>query len=97
LLAYLLFWPTAVTPIAWHAPENAGYIADFAPNKQLAMVDIAHAERIIGAEDIAMDTAGRLYFSTHNGEILRLPHWQGTVEVFAKTGGRPLGMEFSAS
>ena len=97
LLAYLLFWPTMVTPIAWQAPKDAGYAADFAPNQKLAAAERAHAERIIGAEDIAIDTAGMLYFSTHNGEILRLPHWQGTVEVFAKTGGRPLGMEFSAS
>ena len=29
-LAYLLFWPVPVAPVAWDAPENAGFTGAFA-------------------------------------------------------------------
>lgn len=95
--AYLVFWPVAITPVAWQAPTNLGYIDDFAVNHRLAEVDVSYQSAITGAEDIVMDTAGRLYFSAHDGRILRLSHWGGDLEVFADTGGRPLGMEFNSA
>lgn len=94
IVGYLLAWPVAVHPVAWQAPENLGYVGDFAENNRLAAAEIGHQSRIVGAEDIVIDTAGRLYFSNHAGEILRLASWGSPVEVFATTGGRPLGMEF---
>lgn len=46
-----------------------------------------------GPEDVDVDDQGRIYGGTHDGRILRLLP-DGNVEVFAETGGRPLGMEF---
>ncbi len=34
-LAYLLFWPVPVTPVAWDAPKNAGFKGAFARNERL--------------------------------------------------------------
>jgi len=46
-----------------------------------------------GPEDVAIDAWGRLYCGSVDGVIHRiLP--DGTVEVFAETGGTPLGLEF---
>jgi sugar lactone lactonase YvrE len=97
VLGYLLFWPVAVTPVAWQAPINNGYVGDFIVNQRLATVEVNHYDSIHGAEDMVIDTAGRLYLSNHDGRILRLSDWHAEVETFADTGGRPLGMEFSAS
>lgn len=94
LIGYLLLWPVPVDPVAWQAPVDQGYVGDFASNQRLAGAEIAHQTSITGAEDIVMDTAGRLYFASHDGQILRLTDWYSEVEVFATTGGRPLGMEF---
>jgi len=53
----------------------------------------------IGPEDIAFDGAGRMYTGCADGSILRLdpnsspPH----AELFARTGGRPLGLHFDAA
>ncbi len=94
ILAYLLAWPVAVSPVAWQAPENPGYIGAFAVNNRLADADIAHTTTVLGGEDIVIDSAGRLYIANHDGRILMLADWSGTLETFADTGGRPLGMEF---
>lgn len=94
---YLLFWPVAVTPVAWQAPTNNGYVDDFIVNQRLATAEVNHQHSIQGAEDIVRDTAGMLYLSNHDGRILRLSDWHATAETFADTGGRPLGMEFTVS
>ena len=36
LLAYLLFWPVPIDPVAWQAPVNAGYVDPFGPYDRLA-------------------------------------------------------------
>lgn len=97
VIGYLLLWPVAISPVKWQAPVDRGYVGDFAENRRLAAAEIRHTDRVIGIEDIAIDTAGRLYFANHNGEIMRLTDWSGTAEVFANTGGRPLGMEFAGN
>ncbi len=94
IVAYLLMWPVAVSPVAWQAPENPGYQGAFAVNNRLVDADIAHTTAVLGGEDIVIDSAGRLYVANHDGRILTLADWSGTVATFADTGGRPLGMEF---
>lgn len=96
IAGYLSLWPVAITPVAWQAPDNPGYVGKFAENRRLAAAEIAHQAAVTGAEDIVADTAGRLYFSSHDGHILRLADWHSEVELFATTGGRPLGMEFDS-
>jgi sugar lactone lactonase YvrE len=48
-----------------------------------------------GPEDVAVDGEGRIYGGTQDGRILRVLR-NGAVEVFAETGGRPLGLHFDA-
>lgn len=95
LAAYLTFWPVPVDPVAWTpavAPPPAGVLA---PNTALAPL-----ERIavpgIGPEDVAVDTAGRLYAGLADGRIVRLAPDGGDAEPFVDTGGRPLGLDFGA-
>lgn len=93
-VAYLLFWPVPIDPVAWESPKTNGYTGDFAPNNRLAglrRVSIGDHE---GPEDIALGPDGRLYMPTHDGAILRYDPTTGEVEELARTGGRALGVEF---
>lgn len=91
---YLLFWPVPVKPVAWVAPENMGYTGSFAPNDRLAKLDMIDLAGRVGPEDADIGPDGLIYLASHDGEILRISPDQNT-EVFAQTGGRPLGIEFA--
>lgn len=90
---YLLTWPVPVDPVAWEAPEDAGYIGEFAANDALAALERLEIAPFHGPEDLAADRAGYLYTGTEDGKILRIAP-DGGIIVFADTGGRPLGLEF---
>lgn len=51
-------------------------------------------EQIHGPEDIAVDADGRLYTGDRDGTIWRIDP-RGATEVFARVGGRPLGLAFA--
>ena len=93
--AYLLFWPVPIDPVAWTAPENEGYVGAFAANQELRGLKRISLKGHSGPEDVAIGPAGRVYLATHGGSILRYDPVAGDVAEFAKTGGRPLGIEFS--
>jgi sugar lactone lactonase YvrE len=92
---YLLLWPVPVDPVAWIAPVDRGFVVPYDVNDALHYArgfDIApHA----GPEDITAGSDGHLYSTSADGAILRLDG-RGSVEVFANTGGRPLGIEAAA-
>ena len=92
---YLLTWPVPVDPVAWEAPEDAGYTGDFAANDALADLERLEVAPYHGPEDLAADRTGNLYTGTEDGKILRIDAEDGSVSVFAETGGRPLGLEFN--
>lgn len=94
--AYLLSWPVPVEPVAWQAPQNRGLTGPFAPDTELANARIIALGAEHGPEDIAADTGGALYTGVESGQILRIEP-DGTIEVFADAGGRPLGLEFDAA
>ncbi len=110
--AYLLLWPTPLDPYAWTPPPNPGTGADspFRPTQSMEHVG-SLAEAIIesrfeaagrpenfGPEDVAVSPRdGHVYTGLGDGAILRINPDGGDVEVFADTGGRPLGMAFDAS
>jgi sugar lactone lactonase YvrE len=48
----------------------------------------------IGPEDVAVDDQGRIYGGMEDGHIIRLQTDGNLPEVFANTGGRPLGLHF---
>ncbi|MDP3284749.1 MAG: SMP-30/gluconolactonase/LRE family protein, partial [Desulfobacterales bacterium] len=96
LFCYLLFWPTIIDPVAYtpaKKPEMSGVLAQ---NSELAKAELIAKGKINGPEDVVIDPEGRLYGGTQDGKIVRIQK-DGSLEVFAETGGRPLGLAFDAS
>lgn len=95
LVAYLALWPVSVRPVAWEAPENAGYTGDFTQNNRLEALELVGLDGRTGPEDADIGSDGLIYVATHDGEILRIGK-DGAVTSFAQTQGRPLGLELAA-
>ncbi|GAA3919971.1 SMP-30/gluconolactonase/LRE family protein [Litoribacillus peritrichatus] len=91
---YLITWPVPVQPTAWQAPEDQGLTGAFAANDKLSSVEIITLGNEEGPEDLAISDSGEVYFSLLDGKIMRLNE-SNQPELFAETGGRPLGIEFS--
>ncbi len=51
----------------------------------------------VGPEDVVLDADGRALVGVSDGRILRIDPVDGVVETIARTGGRPLGLEWCAS
>ncbi len=100
LLAYLFFWPIGIDPIAWDAPKDKGYVGDFAPNTDLADLELLDIGDIHGPEDVAsrvIDGSLYLFVSSQDGLIRKINAASGQVTTMADTGGVPLGLEFDAA
>ena len=93
-LAYLLFWPVPIDPVAWDAPETEGYTGDFAADERLEALDRISLGNHSGPEDVAVGPDNLVYISTHDGAILKFDPASGNITEFANTQGRPLGIEF---
>lgn len=91
LVAYLLFWPVPIDPVAWDAPKAPGYVGPHAPNQKLA--GLQHWPLPAGAHGPeAMETyQGRVYTGLSNGDVVRFSH-DGKAQTLFNTGGRPLGL-----
>lgn len=78
------------------APQMTGA---FEKNEKLKQASLLALGKINGPEDVDVDSEGRVYGGTADGKILRVVD-AGTdresIEVFAETGGRPLGLHFDA-
>ncbi|MGV6801055.1 MAG: SMP-30/gluconolactonase/LRE family protein [bacterium] len=94
-LVYLLAWPIKMHPQAWQAPENKGYVGDFAANTKLASIDRIELPAAHGPEDIAIGPDGLLYTGLADGRILRVDPVRQTASEIANFNGRPLGLEFT--
>ena len=91
LIAYLLFWPVPIAPVAWQPPELKTFPES--TSKQY----LNSVERITigkGPEDLAFDRNGVIYTGLSDGRIVRLNAWDAAPQDFASTGGRPLGLVF---
>ncbi|WP_205597745.1 SMP-30/gluconolactonase/LRE family protein [Paraferrimonas sp. SM1919] len=91
LVAYFFGAPVAVEPKYWQAPVNAGFVGDFQSNNKLSQLNYIDIGSSTGPEDVVSDNLGRLYVSTHQGEILRT-NADGKFEPWVISLGRPLGM-----
>lgn len=88
--------PSPVDPLPYHPPQKGELTGVLAPNDLLGKAQLLARGMIDGPEDVAVDAQGRVYGGTRDGKILRiLP--DGTVETFAVTHGRPLGLHFDAA
>ncbi len=94
LLLYLLLWPVPIEPLSWDAPADAGLVDPFAPNDRLSGAQVFDLGEHEGPEDVAGGPDGLIYAATADGMIIRLRPDGSGIEVFANTGGRPLGIEF---
>ena len=90
---WLFIVPGPVDPVAWTPPVAPALTGVTAPNNALLDADIIAAGAVIGAEDVAVDDAGRIYGGTQDGRIVRVLT-DGRVETFADTRGRPLGLDW---
>lgn len=97
VLAYLLFWPVSIEPVAWNPPEAPALAGDYAVNDALASVERLGEGIGPKPEDIALDEAGRIYAGFEDGRIMRWNPAGQEPAVFADTGGRPLGLHFDGA
>lgn len=97
VLAYLLLWPVPIAPVAWDAPESAGYKGVFAPNNKLESLTIIPMRantKTYGPEDFARNADNTIAVSSHTGDILIKSPTQDSFNGWVNTGGRPLGIEY---
>ena len=97
LLIYLLFWPVPIDPVAWTPPDIPTLTGVYEENNRLAEVEILGKGVGFAPEDVAFDAQDRLYAGMEDGRIIRFAHDGTNPELFADTGGRPLGMSFDAN
>ncbi len=81
--------------VSWNPPMAPELTGVLAPNTLLSGIETLDTTDCIGPEDVDRDAQGNIYGGCHDGRIIRfLP--SGEREVFADTGGRPLGLHFDA-
>lgn len=83
--------------MSWKAPAWAGYTGVHAVNNKLAKIEVVSLGDDSQPEHIVLASDGKLYASVTRGNILRLNPDGTAQEVYANTGGRPLGLHFDAS
>lgn len=90
-LAYLLFWPVPVEPVAFEPQKSEGFVGPYAENSALqnAGVFMLPPDEL-GPEDLAVMPTGEVYTTTLSGTLYRI---EGNhAEEVDKLGGRPLGL-----
>src|SRR5512135_1411455 len=96
IVAYLLFSPVPIRPVAWHAPSSGGYTGPYARNDRLAAARAIALAPEVGPEHIAFGPDGRLYTGMLSGAVLRMNPDGTSIDTYVNTGGRPLGMDFDS-
>lgn len=95
-IGYVAFVPSPIDPLAWEAPKAPAMTGILEPNDTLMKAQLLGQGQLHGPEDTAVDAQGRVYAGLQDGRIVRVLA-DDSVETFADTGGRPLGMDFDAS
>ena len=91
---YLFLWPVPIEPVDWQAPAAPALEGDYAENRLLQRMELYPTPDSNGPEDVAVDSEGRVYVGVKQGQIFRYAADGSSPEVFATTGGRPLGLDF---
>jgi sugar lactone lactonase YvrE len=97
LVAYLLFWPVPIQPVAWQVSPSPGYRGAHAVNTRLANLQKIEIGKEVGPEHLAIGPDGKLYAAMASGNILRMQPDGSAQEVFVNTQGRVLGFDFDAA
>ena len=94
LVLYLFLWPVPIDPGVWESPPQPPFEGEFAANTVLQQMELFATPDSHGPEDVAVDAEGRVYVGVVEGKILRYDADGSNPQVFAETGGRPLGLDF---
>lgn len=97
LVLYLFLWPVPISPVSWEPKPVPPLTGEYAVNHVLAGMELFPTPNSHGPEDVAVDSEGRAYVGVEEGQILRYAPDGSNPEVFANTGGRPLGLDFDAN
>ena len=92
---YLALTPSPIDPLPWDAAPAPAMTGVLEPNDTLMKAELLAGGQVHGPEDTAVDGQGRVYAGLHDGRIVRVLA-DDSLETFADTGGRPLGMNFDA-
>lgn len=93
LMAYLLFWPVAIAPESWQAPDNPGYTGVFAENALLSQAQLLPLPAgFSGPEAVLASRDGKLWVSSQQGSLLVSDDQGQRFTEVVHTGGRPLGL-----
>jgi sugar lactone lactonase YvrE len=93
LIGYLVAWPVPINPAAWTPPTAPELTGVYAQNSELAKIERLKIDGF-APEDVAIDSQDRIYCGAEDGRIFRFQADGTHPEVFANTGGRPLGLIF---
>ena len=94
---YLFLWPVPIDPVVWEPHPVPALEGDFAENLVLQGMELFAIPNGHGPEDVAVDAEGRVYVGVEEGQVLRYAADGSDPQVFADTGGRPLGLDFDNS
>lgn len=97
LLAYLLFWPVSIDPVAWQPPMRDEDDARFAVNQRLAAVERIAEGVGIGPEAVNVNPQGQLVTGFIDGRIMRFSAEGSDGVLLADTQGRPLGLDYASN
>ena len=92
--AYLFFAPVPIAPAAWTPPVAPALTGQYEQNSRLEPVYRMSFGDDHKPEDVAIDAEGRIYAGFEEGRIVQLQPYGNSLQVFADTHGRPLGMVF---
>ena len=95
IIAYFVFWPSPIDPVAWMPPTAPELTGQYQKNEKLSALEVLYQGQCDKCEDIAVDSMGRIYGGQINGDIIEID--KGNRRVVANTGGRPLGLDFDAA
>ncbi|MEZ5426766.1 MAG: SMP-30/gluconolactonase/LRE family protein [Pyrinomonadaceae bacterium] len=98
-LVYVGFFGWNIKAVAYEPPEIIEFAGALAPNERLAGAEIFGKGKVLGGEDVAVDSQGRIYTgSVVDGKIYRIsPNDNNRIEEFADLGRMPVGLKFDAS
>ena len=92
---YLLLFPVPITPAAWTPPVTPTLTGQYEQNNRLASTERLFLGNGRNPEDVAIDSAGRIYAGFEDGRIIQLQPDGTQPHVFGNTAGRPLGLIFN--
>lgn len=96
LAVYLGLWPVQIRALSWKAPLAPGYTGVHAANDKLMGQHAIFLGGEVGPEHVTIGSDGKLYTAVASGRILRMNLDGSGQEVYASTGGRPLGLAFDS-